>query len=327
VPLLRSSVLVLLAAVFAAPGAPSHADPAPPTCNASVATIVGTDGDDDLTGTDGRDVVWLGAGDDIFHGLGGLDQVCPGPGKNQIDTGPGDDYVYGESNWDQNVIRTGKGNDSVLNSGGQIFTGPGRDVTDSLFGDATIHTGPGPDNVEVAGHAHVWLGPGADVAHILYGSPVVEGDGGADLFYLWTEFAPEDEDTSYSGAQLLGGDGRDSLHWAMAWPMRLDVRAGRVTSHGDILGNTTENNTEATFRRVERFVGGSKDDVMIGHSGRDLLDGGVGDDTMRGLGGGDALYGNQGDDLLIGGAGIDVAHGGRGVDTCRTERRHRCERR
>ena len=65
-----------------------------PTCNGMDATIVGTDLDDDLDGTDGNDVVYLGPGSDKFDGLGGNDVICGGSGDDRITPSAGDDTVF-----------------------------------------------------------------------------------------------------------------------------------------------------------------------------------------------------------------------------------------
>ncbi|HWS80888.1 MAG TPA: hypothetical protein VN178_07665 [Rubrobacter sp.] len=54
------------------------------TCHGSAATIVGTDGPDDLTGTSGQDVVALLDGADSFDGLGGDDVICGVIGKDLL---------------------------------------------------------------------------------------------------------------------------------------------------------------------------------------------------------------------------------------------------
>src|SRR5262249_61789201 len=69
------------------------------TCFGAAATIVGTQGDDQIIGTPGPDViVTLGGGDSVI-GLGGDDRIClgdgndivlPGAGNDMIDGGPGD---------------------------------------------------------------------------------------------------------------------------------------------------------------------------------------------------------------------------------------------
>src|SRR4030095_10153734 len=61
--------------------APTPPGQAPPTCNGKPATIVGTDGGDDLKGTQGPDViVGLGGNDINIKGLGGNDVICGGKG-------------------------------------------------------------------------------------------------------------------------------------------------------------------------------------------------------------------------------------------------------
>ncbi len=63
--------------------------PLPPLyfCNGSLATIVGTSGDDVLIGT---------AGHDVIVGLGGNDQIWGGAGRDTICAGHGDDMIAGD---------------------------------------------------------------------------------------------------------------------------------------------------------------------------------------------------------------------------------------
>jgi Ca2+-binding RTX toxin-like protein len=65
----------------------------------------------------------------------------------------------------------------------------------------------------------------------------------------------------------------------------------------------------------KRFLGFDGRDVLKGAAGPDLLVGGAGADTLRGNGGADRLRGNEGGDLLDGGSGSDVLRGGYGNDT------------
>jgi Ca2+-binding RTX toxin-like protein len=65
------------------------------TCHGSAATIVGTDGPDDLTGTSGPDVVALLDGADSFDGIGANDVICGGNGKDLLVGGPADDTLDG----------------------------------------------------------------------------------------------------------------------------------------------------------------------------------------------------------------------------------------
>jgi hypothetical protein len=68
---------------------------------------------------------------------------------------------------------------------------------------------------------------------------------------------------------------------------------------------------------VERVLGGSDPDTLIGSGAANFLDGGLGEDTIDGRGGDDTLLGGIGDpsgDSLDGGTGNDTMSGGPGDD-------------
>ena len=56
-------------------------------CAGKVATIVGTNGPDQIRGTNGRDVIQARGGDDQITGLGGDDLICGKGGNDQIMAG------------------------------------------------------------------------------------------------------------------------------------------------------------------------------------------------------------------------------------------------
>ncbi len=121
----------------------------PQTCEGLPATIVGTEDDDFLEGTDGPDVIVGLGGDDFIHSRNGNDIVCAGPGNDTVYTRNGADIINGDDGNDRlsgggnsDVIRGGAGNDYIL--------GGGHD--DSLFGDDgddLLNGGPGLDNCNV----------------------------------------------------------------------------------------------------------------------------------------------------------------------------------
>jgi Ca2+-binding RTX toxin-like protein len=107
---------------------PSHA---PPTCNGKPATILGTDGPDDLEGTQGPDVIVGLGGDDInINGLRGNDVICGGKGWDFLVGGPGKDTLLGQA--DRDALDGGDGND-------RCEGGKGKDS----------HPNPDPDDCEV----------------------------------------------------------------------------------------------------------------------------------------------------------------------------------
>lgn len=221
---------------------PASAEPPVWTCQAQVATIVGTAGDDILTGTDGDDVVWLLSGIDTFHGGKGNDVVCGGPGRDSIYGEEGDDQLYGDDGSDYNIVG-GPGDDVIHGGTGDEFNLHGDDFhqdggSDEVYGDGgadTIHGEPG------AGVDLYDGGPDADrISFYLSGGGVTidvpEGTATGDAvdqvvgmeMYQGSEFADvligSADDDSLDGLsgrdEVLGQDGDDTL----------TASSGRVTA-------------------------------------------------------------------------------------------------
>lgn len=105
---------------FDAPGLRLAEDPFPAvTCEGRRATVVGSNGDDVLEGTDGDDVIVGRGGDDVIRSWAGDDLVCGGDGDDVIDAGFGTDRVWG-----------GEGDDTLR----------GRSALDVLIGGAGFDT-------------------------------------------------------------------------------------------------------------------------------------------------------------------------------------------
>jgi RTX calcium-binding nonapeptide repeat (4 copies) len=107
-----------------APGGPGAAPPSGPgtatsTCKGVAATIVGTDGSDQLPGTAGADVISALGGNDNVTALGANDVVCGDLGKDTLKGGKGQDTLLGQ-----------KGKDTLKGGGGKDFCngGPGNDT-------------------------------------------------------------------------------------------------------------------------------------------------------------------------------------------------------
>jgi hypothetical protein len=103
--------------------------PAPGTgavarCDGRVATVVGTPGNDRLTGTAGPDVIQAYGGNDRISGLGGDDVICGGSGRDTIVGGAGRDVIHGGTGAD--VVGARSGDD-------RLYGGRGADV---LRGDS-----------------------------------------------------------------------------------------------------------------------------------------------------------------------------------------------
>ena len=82
-----------------------------PTCNGLDATIIGTEGRDNLRGTPGDDVIVGLGGPDRIVGLGGDDTICGGTGRDLIRGNNGRDTIFGEGGRDR--IYGGGGRDTI----------------------------------------------------------------------------------------------------------------------------------------------------------------------------------------------------------------------
>jgi hypothetical protein len=105
----------------------------------SINGATGGAGDDVLRGTNRRDVMAGGPGEDRIFALGGQDYVTGGAGDDRLSGGPGEDCVYGEAGVD--VLLGSGGRDSLSGGRGhdRLRGGPGLDYLQS--GDASCGTG------------------------------------------------------------------------------------------------------------------------------------------------------------------------------------------
>jgi Ca2+-binding RTX toxin-like protein len=95
------------------------ASPAPQpavSCGGKLATIIGTDSPDSLTGGPGPDVISGQGGNDTISGLDGKDIVCGDAGNDQLNGGKGKDRLYGGKGRDR--LAGGKANDKLVGGKG-----------------------------------------------------------------------------------------------------------------------------------------------------------------------------------------------------------------
>ena len=117
---------------------------APVFCAGRSATIVGTEGDDELVGREGPDVIAALGGNDSINGLGGDDIVCGSGGADSIRGEAGNDTVRGGGGDDR--IRGGDGADNLRGKSGadNLAGGRGKDVLRG-GGKDVCRGGPGAD--------------------------------------------------------------------------------------------------------------------------------------------------------------------------------------
>ncbi len=163
---------------------------------------LGGDGDDRLVGSQGNDRLSGQGGDDVLDGLRGADRLAPGGDGGDVDGGPGTDrmIVAGGGTWtvtDERATRTGTVDAAIpLRSIEKIdITGGStgdRISADTFSGDAILDGGKGADRLS-SGLGFDLLVGGSGDDHLSAGR-------GRDVL-----MGGDDDDV------LLGGFGRDQL--------------------------------------------------------------------------------------------------------------------
>lgn len=291
----RTLALVLLApAVTLAPAVLSFAPASAGggTCQGQTATMVGTDGDDDLDGTVLPDVVVLGAGNDTFHGRQGDDVVCGGEGNDQLfgssgndslDGDGGRDKIWGEVDDDQ--VRGGTGNDLLRG-------GEGNDLVRGAGGGDLV--------VESAGNDQATGGTGKDVVSyrdattsitVNWASGAVTGAGNDSLGHFERFVGSRQADTINGSGEfddLAGGGGDDRIYGFG------DRDLLRISS-GEARGGA--GNDLFIVRRTGRAFGEVGNDRFVMRGG--VSRGGVGKDLFQVLTkGAGTANGERGDDVI-----------------------------
>ncbi|WP_374570768.1 calcium-binding protein [Phenylobacterium sp.] len=295
-----------------------------------MSTIVGTSGDDSLTGSaDGP-----GNNMDYLIGLEGNDTLTAGGILHTLDGQAGDDVLIGTQG---TTGFGGDGNDLIQN----VESGYGDAGNDTLiaaepwhgvFG-SNLHGGAGDDSI-IGSSGEDFLSGGG-------GSNVIDGGDGNDVFmpfdtYFHTAMSgygsPVNGDGDPGFSTIDGGAGSDDLRLSAFWSynsptsgnMTVDMEAGVATTsaftHGDAVipaGRITFTNIEVveTGSGNDSINGSSAADSLNGGLGSDTVTGGAGDDSIDGGGGADRLEGGSGSDKLVGHDGADVLLGGDGDDT------------
>lgn len=307
-----------------------------------VGEILGTAGDDILSGTDHGDAL---------KGLSGDDYLWGGLGDDSIDGGEGTDWAaFGGLAGATQIVDL------------QAGTASGPDGNDTLVNIewATVNHG---DSVLI----------GSEGANYLYGGEGVsrmQGNGGDDIL----DSAPGYESTAvfrgnpgdYTishdvGAQtytvtdtVAGRDGSDQVRnagffeFAGVRYVASQFMAKLGTQGNDTLNGTGNGDVLKGLAGNDKLLGGAGDDMLWGGAGDDTLDGGAGNDTasyedaasnlvislavakaqVTGLGrdlligienvvggsGNDKLVGSDSRNVITGGFGNDTLDGGGGVD-------------
>ena len=307
-------------------------------------TLQGGDGDDTLGGGDGADSMDGGPGNDRLDGGAGDDTVSGGEGHDSIvaGSGAGDDEYHGDGGIDtvtyasttagvdvdltagaatgseidsdtldgiENVIG-GAGDDSLVGDAADNVI-DGRAGNDTLRGQAGDDTfsGGGGDDLVVGGTGADWIGgdDGDDTLRGNDGDDTLLGGDGNDVL------------VGNDGADSIRGDAGDDIVFGDAGDNTIDGAAGNDRLEGedgaDVIDGGDGDDTVEAGGGADTLDGGEGNDILNARAGDDMVAGGVGNDTVRGHGGDDTLAGGVGDDQVVGEDGNDTMIGEAGDDT------------
>jgi predicted extracellular nuclease len=288
------------------------------TFPATGCTILGTAGDNVLTGTDGADVICGLGGNDTINALGGDDIVYTGDGNDTIDGGAGADVIVAGGG--TNTIDGGAGIDVVIGGDGPdtirggddldyILGQGGDDTIDGGGGDDVLIAGAGNDTVRGSGGVdYVSGGDGDDLVEGGEGGDWVQGDAGADRVFGDTEtsclvpaWLAGTCGTTDGVDVVLGGDGDDRLGGGVGDDVLI---GGAGADEIGVLGADASGADSPAEPGADYVLGGDGADVV--RAGFDV----------------DVVFGGDGDDTLLGGwenpppASVDLLIGDGGTDTC-----------
>ncbi|MBN42891.1 MAG: hypothetical protein CL573_05315, partial [Alphaproteobacteria bacterium] len=312
--------------------------------------IIGTDGSDEIGGSNFNDVIYGYGGNDVISGRRGNDRIEGGEGVDTVkysdvsdgvevdlsagqasgstvgeDTLAGIENVVGSAGSD---IIKGDDNDNILSGGAgddQLAGGAGNDTLSGGAGvDTLTFDGVEKDvNVNLTAGTAVGLDTGLD--NISGFENVIGGDGNDTLIgdegnNRLIGGAGDDQIQAFGGNDVIdGGEGIDSVSFEDSEEaVTIDLGAGTVSG----VGTGTD-----TISGVENISTGSGDDTVTADGRANIIATGAGDDVVEGAGGDDTLDGGTGVDTISfenaeEGVAVDLesgsAHGDdTGVDTFR----------
>lgn len=303
---------------------PAAAEAAPRWCGGERVTIVGTSGNDHLTGTRRADVIDGLAGSDVINGLQGDDIICGGYGADDLRGNAGRDRLYGglDARVDHgegytaitgDTLRGGSGDDTLvpgIDSRTARSVSPDRILYDTAPGGVRVDltqgtaTGDGTDRIAVNGPVELLGTPYADtVVGSPYADTITTGTGRDTVRAAGGD---DSVTTTLTAAKTLeGGTGTDDLRvlaGAGASGAILDIAAGdfRTDSATPVVATLADFETYAFRGSAWQVLGSDRADHVNARS--------------MGLGQPVRMQGRGGDDTLIGGGGDDEFDGGLGQD-------------
>mgnify|MGYP000252750012 CR=1 FL=1 len=317
-------------------------------------TLIGTAGNDTLTGGAGDDTLSGEAGDDTLTGGGGADELFGGDGNDTLngdveDTefngGAGNDTLQFAADFDFDALVhdfTGierielMADGLTLDLSGNLFLDA--DLVGFAAGASTITGSGGPEVITGGTGDDVLRGnSGSDTLTGGGGNDTLTGDAGNDRFNVdagsdeITDLSDSDvvvisdgasvsadvslDYTATAASRNLGGAAEDAVFTVEGTPQTVDFSAFTV-ANAATQGITV--NLEGRLSAITVTGTAGNDSITAGQPFLPVtqtLNGGAGDDEITGNSGADNINGDAGNDTLIGRGGADALDGGDGVDT------------
>ncbi|WP_206513403.1 beta strand repeat-containing protein [Rhizobium phaseoli] len=222
--------------------------------------VVGTAGNDILTGGTGDDTIDGAAGSDVILGFAGNDTIVGGAGADTMIGGTGDD-IY------------------VVDNAGDVVTenaGEGTDTVKTALASYTL--GANVENLVSTGTA-AFAGTGNELANAItggVGADTLDGGAGADT--------------------LTGGAGNDIYVVDNIGDVVVEVASAGT----DTIKTTLNSYSLASLANVENLTfTGTGDFTGAGNAAVNVITGGAGNDILDGGAGADTLVGGAGNDIYI----------------------------
>ncbi|OJX70395.1 hypothetical protein [Magnetospirillum sp. 64-120] len=252
-----------------------------------LATVVPTEGSDQLVGTSGNDTISALGGDDTIYYSGGADSLDGGSGSDTLDFSGA--YTGVTGGFLTNTVSAG-GN---LTTFSNVEVINGSTYADVLYGAGVAGKqlyGAGGNDTFYAGEDnnvfHGGDGNDSFTANEVGGSTFY-GDAGNDIFYA----------QSAATATFDGGDGIDLVDFSNLGFVTVDLQAGTAVGEGTDTLISIEAVRGSAYG--DTLFGSSADETLYGMAGADTLDGGAGNDTLNGGLGADQIWGGDGNDAFI----------------------------
>lgn len=269
--------------------------------------ILGTQGNESLTGTAAANFMAGGGENDVISGLGGDDSLYGEDGNDKLVGGAGDDYMVGGAGND--TMSGGTGRDVYVMPYFSAYSG----VVPAIYKDVITDFAAGNSGDQINLRIdYSGLGNSRN--------PFADGylrltQAGADTL-IELDYDATAQTGKFQTIAILRNVVKTDLTAFNFQGIEPNAIAG--TAGNDVLTGSSTDNLMAGLA--------GKDD-MSGLDGNDTLHGGFGSDTLNGGNGNDSLYGDEyeddsvdklnggnGDDYIFGGGGHDILSGGAGHD-------------